>query len=161
MTLHLRPLPREEPALVGGAMKFSLNKEPMVQRRSIPENHVTYDLPHMPPSTNHLYFNVPGKGRVKTSAYDDWLHQAGILIRRQGIARMTQRVDIVISLEDKHPRRDASNTIKPIEDLLVKLGVLPDDRSKFVRSVMAKWAPIDGIRIDIRPFSFSETRSAA
>lgn len=141
-------------------MKFGLNKEPTVSRRSISESHVTYDLPNMPPSANNLYFNVPGRGRVKSSSYEDWLHQAGILIRRQGIARMTQRVDIVFSLEDKHPRRDASNAIKPLEDLLVKLGVLPDDRSKFVRSVTAKWAPIDGIRIDIRPYSHSATGAA-
>lgn len=142
-------------------MRFSLNKEPMVVRKALHPNAVTYDLPNMPPSTNRLYFNVNGRGRVKTSSYEDWLHQAGILIRRQGIARMTQRVDIVISLEDKHPRRDCDNAAKPCCDLLVKLGVLPDDNAKWVRSVKIQWAPIDGVRIDIRPFSFSESRSAA
>lgn len=132
----------------------------MIVRKPIPDNAVTYELPHMPPSTNNLYANVPGRGRVKTRQYEDWLQTMGLLLRRQGLGRLTGRVDVVISLEDKHPRRDCDNAAKPCLDLLVKLGVLQDDNSKFVRSVKAEWAPITGIRIDIRPYSFSAGASA-
>lgn len=115
----------------------------------------------MPPSTNNLYANVQGRGRVKTTKYRDWLMAAGLLLKRQGIQRMTGRVDIVISLEDRHPLRDCDNACKPICDLLVTMGVLSDDRSKFVRSVKAVWAPITGIKIDIRSVSFDGAQVAA
>lgn len=130
-------------------MKFSLNKEFVTARREIPDHVMTLTLPHLPPSTNHLYFNAPGQGRVKTQAYRDWIFTSGLLLKRQITSTMSSRVDILIKIEDKHPRRDASNTIKPIEDLLVTAGAIHDDRAKYVRSVKAEWAPIEGIRIDI------------
>jgi len=133
-------------------MKFSLDVP--VEKRAIRSNRVSYELPYMPPSTNNLYANVQGRGRVKTTKYRDWLMAAGLMLKRQGIQRMTGRVDIVISLEDRHPTRDASNCTKPVEDLLVQMGVLQDDRAKFVRSIQAVWAPISGIRIDITSCAF-------
>lgn len=140
-------------------MKFSLDVP--VERRAVKSSSVSYLLPYMPPSTNHLYANVQGRGRIKTAKYKDWLMAAGLLLKRQGIQRMTGRVDIVISLEDKHPSRDASNCCKPVEDLLVTMGVLQDDRAKFVRSITTCWAPITGIKIDIRSVSFSGEQVAA
>jgi Holliday junction resolvase RusA-like endonuclease len=110
---------------------------------------MTLELPMLPPSTNNLYFNAAGKGRIKTRQYNDWLTQCGLLLKRQVTGRLTGRVDIRIQLEDKHPLRDCDNATKPICDLLVKLGAIQDDRSKFVRSVKAEWAPIKGIIIEI------------
>lgn len=140
-------------------MRFSLDVP--VEKRAIPSNSVSYLLPYMPPSTNNLYANVQGRGRVKTTKYRDWLMAAGLLLRRQGIQRMTGRVDVVISLEDRHPTRDCDNTIKPVGDLLVAVGVLQDDRAKWVRSIKAEWAPITGIRIDIKSVSFDGAQVAA
>jgi Holliday junction resolvase RusA-like endonuclease len=145
----------------GRKLKFSLNKEPSVARREIPDHAMTLKLPVLPPSTNNLYFNAPGAGRVKTRQYRDWIAQCGLLLKRQITGRLMGRVDITIKLEDKHPRRDASNTVKPIEDLLVELGAIQDDRAKFVRSCKAEWANVEGVVIEIsrvRPYSFSETR---
>lgn len=140
-------------------MRFSLDVP--IEKRAIKSGSVSYLLPYMPPSTNNLYANVQGRGRVKTTKYRDWLMAAGLLLKRQGIQRMTGRVDIVISLEDKHPTRDASNCTKPLEDLLVQMGVLQDDRAKFVRSIKTVWAPITGIRIDINSVSFDGSQVAA
>lgn len=132
-------------------MRFSLNKEPAVERREISDLAMTLELPHLPPSTNNLYFNLPsGGGRAPTKAYKDWLWHAGLILNRQITGKLRGRVDILIKVEDKHPARDASNTIKPIEDLLVKCGAIHNDNAKFVRSVKAEWANIDGVRIEIR-----------
>ena len=127
--------------------KFALDVP--VQRREIPDLAMVLELPMLPPSTNHLYFNVPGRGRVKTQKYRDWSETCGNILNRQITGRMCGRVDIRIQLEDCHRTRDASNTIKPIEDLLVKVGAIFNDNSKFVRSVKAEWAPIKGVRIEI------------
>jgi hypothetical protein len=35
-------------------------------------NKVTFRLQHIPPSTNNLYANVAGRGRVKSSDYRIW-----------------------------------------------------------------------------------------
>jgi Holliday junction resolvase RusA-like endonuclease len=127
-------------------MKFGLDTY-KTEKREIPDAAMRLELPVMPPSTNNLYWNVPGRGRVKTRQYDDWLHQCGLILKRQVVGRLIGRVDILIRLEDKHPNRDCDNTVKPICDLLKKVGAIMDDRAKFVRSVKAEWAPISGVEI--------------
>lgn len=104
----------------------------------------------LPPSTNNLYWNVKGTGRVRTRQYNDWITQCGLLLKTQVTGRLTGRVDILIKAEDKHPRRDCDNLGKPLCDLLVKVGAIQDDNSKFVRSVKTEWAPIQGVTIEIR-----------
>lgn len=128
--------------------KFALDRI-RVERKALTAQKMELRLPHLPPSTNHLYLNVPNRGRVKTRAYEDWIFQAGLMLNRQIEGRFTGRVDILIEIEDAHQNRDASNTIKPLEDLLVKCGVIEDDRAKYVRSVKAQWANIEGVRITV------------
>lgn len=108
-------------------------------------------LPGLPPSTNNLFANIPGRGRVKTSAYTRWLNQCGLILRAQCKTRMAERCDITIALEDCHPLADASNYLKATEDLLVKLGILEDDNAKYVRSISGVWADIEGTRITLFP----------
>jgi Holliday junction resolvase RusA-like endonuclease len=108
-------------------------------------------LPNLPPSTNNLFANIPGKGRVRSAEYNRWLNQSGLLVRSQCKTRMGERADITLVLEDRHPSADASNYIKPVEDLLVKVGILADDNAKHVRSVLAAWSDIQGLRIEIWP----------
>lgn len=120
-----------------------------VQRREIPDLAMVLELPCLPPSTNHLYFNSPHGGRVKTRQYEDWINQAGMLLKNQITGRLMGRVDLRFKIEDAHSRRDISNCIKPLEDLLVKMGAIHNDNAKHVRSVKAEWAPIKGVRIEI------------
>ncbi len=128
--------------------RFALDKV-RVERKPVAAQKMVLRLPHLPPSTNHLYLNVPNRGRVKTRAYEDWIFQAGLYLNRQIEGRFTGRVDIHIALEDCHANRDASNAIKPIEDLLVKCGVIEDDRAKFVRSIKAEWSDVDGAVVTV------------
>lgn len=131
-------------------MKFSLNKEPAVTKGEIPDRVMKLELPHLPPSANNLFFNLPRGGRAQTQPYRDWILHASLILKNQIAGRLLGRVDVTIQLEDKHPRRDVDNAVKPCMDLLVKLGALQDDNAKCVRSVKAEWANIDGVRIEIR-----------
>src|SRR5687768_6995399 len=98
---------------------------------------IRYRLPH-PPSTNGLFANIPGKGRVKTAAYRDWIEAAGYEILAQGRQKIRGKVSIAIlaSRPDKR-KRDCSNLIKPLEDLLVRMAVIEDD--SFVERLSVQW----------------------
>ena len=85
------------------------------------------------PSTNSLYANLPGKGRIKTAAYKRWQNDAGWAIRLQRPPTVHGRIAVLIELPSD--RLDVDN-IKPILDLLgppsgkKKTGmfVIDDDR---------------------------------
>ncbi|CAO4192361.1 hypothetical protein [Methylorubrum extorquens] len=47
------------------------------QRRIVPSVEIRFPLP---PSTNSLFANVVGRGRVKTTKYRAWRQQAALLI---------------------------------------------------------------------------------
>lgn len=87
----------------------------------------------LPPSANKLTRNVPGKGRVSTSAYRAWTEEASwhaiAAWRTAGKPAFTRPLQMTLDLGLADRRRDAGNTLKPIEDMLVKaIEGLPDDR---------------------------------
>lgn len=101
----------------------------------------TVSLP-IPPSVNNLFSNVPGKGRVKTKAYTDWIAKAFAAINREecsspGVS-LSGAVCVVMEINRSHAGRDIDNCIKPIIDALVKRGVIINDTH--VSSVTACWA---------------------
>lgn len=84
----------------------------------------TLDLP-LPPSLNSLY---PGKERRRKSrAYKAWLTAAGWEAKLQKVWPVSGPYTLDVRLPKAMPG-DASNRIKPIEDLLVSLRLTPDDR---------------------------------
>lgn len=97
---------------------------------------IRYELPY-PPSVNGLFFNA-AKGRVKTDAYKAWRKDAGNLILVQGRQRIHGAVSLSIALvrPDKR-RRDLSNTLKAIEDLLVEMQIIDDD--SLVQRISIAW----------------------
>lgn len=97
---------------------------------------IRYELPY-PPTTNHLFANV-GRGRVKTDAYRAWRERAGYTIIEQGRKRIHGYVALSIALvrPDKR-RRDLSNSIKAVEDLLVSMAVIDDD--SLVQRISIQW----------------------
>lgn len=96
-----------------------------------------------PPSVNTLFTNRRG-GRAKTARYDAWITEAGVELMRQRPHRFLQpvKIDIQLGLPDKR-LRDLDNTLKPIKDLLVKHGVIPDDSWKFVTALSVCLADIE------------------
>jgi Holliday junction resolvase RusA-like endonuclease len=82
----------------------------------------------VPPSTNHLFLNVKGKGRIVAPHYAKWRTEAGWMLKAakpQPFGKMHVQLGIFIP---EKTRGDLSNRIKALEDLLVTHGVIDDDR---------------------------------
>lgn len=83
----------------------------------------------LPPSVNNAFANRRGGGRCMSREYRVWRTK----MRKRIAARMAQPrllmppYKVVIWVPAKM-RGDISNRIKPIEDLLVDVGMLVDDR---------------------------------
>lgn len=91
------------------------------------------ELP-MPPSSNKLFANVPGKGRVKTKAYTRWRRNAVLTIFAQ--VRADRRIGGPVALSICVPtgmRGDLDNRLKSTIDALVASNRIDDD--KHVQSI--------------------------
>ena len=99
---------------------------------------VSFTIP-TPPSTNALFKNVPGKGRVRTSAYDHWLAMAVTAIRQQRVPSIDFRVVMIMGVERMSLSADIDNRMKASWDSLVKSGALADD--SLVTAFAAAWQP--------------------
>jgi Holliday junction resolvase RusA-like endonuclease len=82
-----------------------------------------------PPSTNQLYANVPGKGRVKTARYKGWITAAGWEVKRQAprFDYWGESLPAVRMLIEGAVGLDVDN-LKAIPDLMQSMGVLSNDR---------------------------------
>jgi len=108
-------------------------------------------LQHIPPSTNGLFANVPGKGRVRSERYRSWSNAAGWDLKRYKGPRFTGPVFLTITIGRLPLNADVSNRTKAIEDLLVEHGIIAGDTIRHVRgvnTVMAD-APFDGCTVQI------------
>lgn len=99
----------------------------------------------IPPSTNNMFVNVKGRGRVKSTEYRKWRDAAGWFIQSQPHPKVPGKVNITI--EVRRGRGDIDNRVKPVLDLLVLNRLIDDDRH--VESVTARWADIDSCRVTI------------
>ena len=81
----------------------------------------------LPPSLNGAYRNVPGKGRRKMPEFRKWASGAlpACYAVKRGTVKAGYRLHLVLP---GNMRGDIDNRIKPTQDLLVKGGVLPDDK---------------------------------
>jgi Holliday junction resolvase RusA-like endonuclease len=99
----------------------------------------TYRLP-FPPPLSALTNNVRGNGRAASPRYEAWTDEAGWMLKQQKAKPFGKRCWLLIGLETPNNRRtDASNRIKAVEDILVKMGVLEDDSRDFIRGTFAYW----------------------
>ena len=100
----------------------------------------TYLVLPPPISTNALFRNVSGRGRVVTKAYRAWRKRARDLLKVQRLHRYVRPVEITLYVgEAGVGRMDADNTLKAPIDALVEAEVLPDDTRRCVRSVASVW----------------------
>jgi hypothetical protein len=87
----------------------------------------------LPPSTNNLFFTLKNGKRAKTTQYKDWqriaLAELAVAFVNAGRPAFDPKARMRLSVRvGASYRRDISNCIKPIEDLLVAALPLPDDR---------------------------------
>jgi Holliday junction resolvase RusA-like endonuclease len=78
-----------------------------------------------PPSTNSLFANVPGKGRIKTTRYKRWIEMAGKEMLAQG---SRPRFDGPVAMVIEGVTGIDLDNVKAIPDLMKHMGVLSDDR---------------------------------
>lgn len=84
------------------------------------------ELP-LPPSTNNLFINLPGKGRVKSGAYKAWQRQASAALTFASWDMPAKPYNVTIRLNMDH-RGDIDNRVKPVLDLLVTHHVISGDQ---------------------------------
>jgi len=103
-----------------------------------------------PPSANKLYFNVAGKGRRKSREYCAWIKGEMKALIAQRAKPVEGCATITITLP--RSRGDVDNKIKPTIDLLVRAGILRDDRSDFVSGVSVSFGEnIEMMHVTITP----------
>jgi Holliday junction resolvase RusA-like endonuclease len=90
----------------------------------------------MPPSTNTLFVNIPGRGRVKNGKYRTWQLEAIPILRTsltpiQGAVKMHYHLSLGTSF-----RGDISNRIKALEDAVVEAGIIEGDTHKIVSEIL-------------------------
>ncbi len=122
-------------------LSFSAEERPQYAQRQ-PADEVELRLP-APPSTNRLYRNKRGGGRVKTEAYRIWRAMAEQLGNAQRPGRRVGQSDLCLYVPPG--RADRSNLIKPLEDAATAIGVIADDSPKYIRNVSLI---VDGSRTD-------------
>lgn len=122
-------------------LAFSAEDRPCYAQRR-PEEIVELVLT-VPPSTNALYRNKRGGGRVKTEAYRIWRAMAEQLGNAQRPGRRVGQSDLCLYVPPG--RADRSNLIKPLEDAAKAIGVIADDSPKYIRNVSLI---VDGSRTD-------------
>ncbi|MCA2013495.1 RusA family crossover junction endodeoxyribonuclease [Cereibacter sphaeroides] len=95
-----------------------------------------------PISTNNLFRNVPGKGRVVSAEYASWRKTTRDAIHANQPPRFTLPVTISLFVGEKGVgQMDSDNTAKAYLDALVKAKVIPDDSRKWVRGIAVHWVP--------------------
>src|SRR5262245_10221330 len=107
---------------------------------------VTYTL-SVPPSLNNAFFNVRGRGRVKSSVYRYWLARTAweIAAQRQGCCGGGFTVEIVLP---RRTRGDIDNRCKGILDALTMGGAVRDDRD--CRCLTIRRADVDQLVVTLR-----------
>lgn len=91
-----------------------------------------------PPSTNGLFANVPGRGRVPSAEYASWRKEAGWVLKSQRPPKFGGAITITVELCSPHRQPfDPDNRLKAPIDLIKTYSVIVDDSSKYVRSVTA------------------------
>ena len=112
----------------------------------------------IPPTANNLFRNVPGKGRVKTGRYRQWLKTAAVevMIQRKG-ERIEGPASVTIALKRPRANADLDNRIKPILDALQHGGALANDKQ--VSFLSACWADVENVNVTVLKDESMELRA--
>jgi Holliday junction resolvase RusA-like endonuclease len=107
----------------------------------------------LPPSTNNLFATGATGRRFKSAEYTDWIEEAGWRLNAQRPRPIAGKVALLIDVEEPKTkiRQDCTNRVKAVEDLLVSHGIIEGDDQRYVREVTVRWAPVEGVRVTVRP----------
>src|SRR4051812_30722336 len=127
---------------------MGLPKNIRVEARSIPlRDKVEFTVP-LPPPLNGLFFNVPGKGRVKSRRYREWIKEAGWAVAAARVGHIAGPVKVDILLPNS-VRADTDAYFKALLDLAVRHSVIEGDNSKIVRSLSVGFGDGVGAKVTI------------
>ena len=104
----------------------------------------------IPPSTNNLFINIAGRGRVISGEYQRWRAAATDSLWQQKTKCFDVPVSITITVEDKG-RRDVDNFAKGICDFLVTHKIIEDDSRKYVRRLTIQFGDVKECQVDVVP----------
>lgn len=104
----------------------------------------------VPPGVNGMFFNVPGRGRVKTTRYRAWRTAAGWEALAQKPKPVRGPVEVTITIEDGASKGDIDGLIKGPLDLLVDLNLIDGDGPQVVRRATVAWGNCEAMRIEVR-----------
>lgn len=111
---------------------------------------ITLESSHYPPSTNSLFANVAGKGRVRTKRYKDWSSAAGWDLKGKGHIPGPFSIGIILSRKQRRSNADIDNRIKGLLDLIVEHQIVEDDR--LCERLSIEYGDCEGWYAEIRPF---------
>lgn len=112
---------------------------------------VTITSEHYPPSTNSLFGNVAGRGRIRTKRYREWASAAGWDCNGRGSITGPFAISIILSRKKRRKNSDLDNHgTKAILDLLVAHKVIDDD--SLAEHITLEWGDCDGWCAEIRPW---------
>lgn len=104
----------------------------------------------VPPSTNNLFINVPGRGRVIGGEYQRWRKAAQDSLWEQKREVFDVPVVVIITVPDKG-RRDADNYSKACLDFLVQQEMITDDSRKYVRRLTVQFGDVEQCEVEVTP----------
>jgi len=108
-----------------------------------------------PPSANRLW-RRSGKRIHRSTQYVEWLERAGwhVIQQRQGGIKGPYAISIQAVRPDKR-RRDLSNTLKALEDLLQSVGTIEDDA--YAEMISLRWVTTgEGVAVRIHSTATEE-----
>lgn len=104
----------------------------------------------MPPSVNAMFKDRRaggGRTRAKSKKYRDWLIEAGTILMIQRPPKITGDVVVDYTFGPRHRLADVFNREKAVSDLLVKHGVIEDDRR--IVDGRVRWGDVQGVRVRV------------
>jgi len=116
----------------------------LAERGLIPSGSATFVVVPLPPSVWAMYSPRADGGKTLSPKYRSWLAEAEPILR--GLSKPSRfpvKVHFVV-LEWLHGSADVDNLIKPIRDGLVHSGVIPDDKSRYIRGGSDDYQPVEG-----------------
>lgn len=108
---------------------------------------ITVQSVHFPISTNALFANIPGRGRVRSKRYKEWAAAAGWDANGKGSISGPFALNIILSRSKRRSNADLDNLSKGIIDLLVAHKIVDDD--KYLERMTLAWGDCDGFHVEV------------